>query len=69
MVEQATSGMKIILECALKNKLKKLIVTSGSATMNGGGFKGAENPHYSELDFSYEKPNQKVDGYMESKIM
>ena len=57
MVAQATAGMKTILDCALNFKLKKLVVTSSIATINGGCFKGKKDTHYSELDFSYGKPN------------
>ena len=57
MVAQATEGMNTILECALKFKLKKMVVTSSCATISGGGFKGKKDLHYSELDFSYGKPN------------
>ena len=64
MVEEVTAGMKTILDCALKNKLKKLIVTSSCVTMTEGRPKGANNPNYSEVDYSYDQPNLKVDWYI-----
>ena len=69
MKEWAVAGMKTILECCKNNKVKKLIVTSSCATIQGGGFKGNKDPHYSELDFAYGKPNQVIDGYMTSKCL
>jgi nucleoside-diphosphate-sugar epimerase len=48
----AVSGIKAMLHACQIHKVKKLIVTSSVATMNGSAWKGSSNPNYDENDFA-----------------
>eukprot|EP00347_Sterkiella_histriomuscorum_P005232 403357386 len=69
MIESTTTGTLAILESALHNKVKKLIITLSMVTMFGGNFKGTGVPGnistYDENDFA---PLQGADSYTKSKI-
>ncbi len=52
MIEMAVSGIKAMLHACQVHKVKKLIVTSSVATMNGSAWKGSSNPNYDENDFA-----------------
>ena len=67
MIRSTVHGIQAILLACKLFKVKKLIVTSSDDTIKGGGWKGPKDNVYNEDDFSFEKPNQTVDGYMESK--
>ena len=69
MINMAVTGIRTILNACKQNKIEKLIVTSSCATINGGVFKGKKDIVYTEEDFAFGKPNQKLDGYMNSKIL
>jgi nucleoside-diphosphate-sugar epimerase len=66
MVRPASEGMQTILDAAVANGVKKLVVTSSLATMMGNVWKSASNDYnYSELDFA---PYETSDTYTKSKI-
>ena len=53
MVIPARSGMKAIIDASIKNKVKKIIVTSSFATILGNLWKGnTGDHHYTNLDFA-----------------
>ncbi len=66
MVRPAEEGMRTILEAALENKVKKIIVTSSMVTIVGNVWKGSTGDHhYTEMDFA---PYEGCDNYGKSKI-
>jgi len=56
IVKMAVDGMRTILKACKQYKVKKLIVTSSCATINGSSWKGKANPHYTDDDFAFGKP-------------
>ena len=51
----------------MKYKVKKLILTSSIATVNGLNYKGREDTYYDETCFSHGKPHQNIESYSLSK--
>ncbi|CDW83956.1 nad-dependent epimerase dehydratase [Stylonychia lemnae] len=67
MISQAQEGMKFLLDAAVQNKVKKIVVTSSLATIQGNHFRKSERNHvYDENDFA---PIAGVEGYIKSKIV
>ena len=66
MIAGATTGMKAIINASVKNKVKRLVVTSSVATIIGGVWKAsAGDPNYTEADVA---PAESADSYAKSKI-
>jgi nucleoside-diphosphate-sugar epimerase len=66
MIGGASKGMQTILDAAVKNKVKKIVVTSSFATICGGVWKKSKgDPNYSEEDVA---PMEGSDSYAKSKI-
>lgn len=61
--------MRWMLQACLVHKVKKLIVTSSAAAVNGTSWKGNADPYYNEGDFAAGKPGSSTDGYIKSKIL
>jgi len=57
LVQMAQQGMITILKACKEFGIKKLIVTSSCATINGSAWKGKADSNYSEEDFAFGKPN------------
>mmetsp|Transcript_1561 Transcript_1561/g.2755 ORF Transcript_1561/g.2755 Transcript_1561/m.2755 type:complete len:216 (-) Transcript_1561:475-1122(-) len=68
MENTAQTGMSLMIQACEEFKVKKLIVTSSIATINGTCWKPSGSV-YNESDFCYDKPNQRLDGYMASKCL
>ena len=66
MVKPATEGMWSILEAAVENRVKKIVVTSSIATIIGNVWKSERCEYsYSEQDYA---PYESSDTYSKSKI-
>ena len=64
----AANGMRAVLDAAVKNRVKKLVVTSSIVTISGNGWKtrdGLSQGYYNEEDFS---PMDGNASYEKSKI-
>ena len=68
MVDTAVNGIQSILNACLEYKIKKLVVTSSCATINGNAYKGKLDPNYDEKDFALAN-DKKLDGYALSKCL
>jgi len=66
MVKPASEGMQTIIDAAVANGVRKLVVTSSLATMMGNVWKSTSNDfNYSEKDYA---PYESSDTYTKSKI-
>jgi len=67
MIRGARDGMNTIIEAALKNKVKRIVVTSSFSTILGDHWRKGDRDHiYTEDDFAPMELTQ--DGYARSKI-
>ncbi|CDW80432.1 nad-dependent epimerase dehydratase [Stylonychia lemnae] len=66
MLRGARDGMNTIIEAALQNKVKRIVITSSFSTILGDHWRRSERDHiYTEEDFA---PMTTPDGYARSKI-
>ena len=69
MIQDAREGMKVVLEAAVLNKVKRIVVTSSYSTILGAGWKNQGNKEkqiYTDYDFA--PYDETPDPYMRSKI-
>jgi nucleoside-diphosphate-sugar epimerase len=65
MIKPVVDAMKALIEGAVLNRVKRIVVTSSLASIAGSIYKRDKDPWYSERDFP---PIEGTDAYAKGKI-